>query len=110
METKGAVATTYLPQFIDTAFKLCRGRCAYSSVSMEGGENRMSPFTKIRRERGLSMSEFARMLDLAVITLVRIEGGRSRLPLKAHSPITKLGLNFFQLMIDQEHYIRTRRR
>jgi transcriptional regulator with XRE-family HTH domain len=70
----------------------------------------MGPLTKIRRERGLSMSEFARMLGLAVITLVRIEGGVSRLPLKTHPPITKLGLTFFQLMIEQEHYIRTRRR
>jgi len=70
----------------------------------------MSPLTTIRRERKLSMSEFAPMVGLAVVTLMRIEQGRSRIPLKAYLPITRLGLDFFQLTIDQERYLRMRRR
>ena len=70
----------------------------------------MGPMTKIRRERGLSMSEFAGKVDLSLITLIRIERGISRIPLKAYRPITSLGIDFFQLTIDQEKYLRTRRR
>jgi len=70
----------------------------------------MSPLTIVRTEWGLSMAEFADLVGLALITLVKIEMGISRIPLKAHPPITRLGLDFFQLTIDQEHYIRTRRR
>jgi DNA-binding XRE family transcriptional regulator len=68
----------------------------------------MGPMTKIRNELRLSMGDFAKLLDLALITLIKVEQGISRIPLKACPPITRLGLNFFQLTIEQEEYIRTR--
>jgi DNA-binding XRE family transcriptional regulator len=67
------------------------------------------PLTKIRRELGLSTGEFAKLLNLAPITVVRIEQGRSRIPLKARLPIANLGIDFFQVMIEQEHHIGMRR-
>ncbi len=67
------------------------------------------PFTKIRRELGLSTGEFAKLLNLAPITVVRIEQGRSRIPLKAFLPIANLGLDFFEVMIEQEYHVGMRK-
>ena len=70
----------------------------------------MSPLKKIREKMGWTKKNLADLLGNRSRVIGRIEGGRMRIPDKFYDPLRTLGVDPFQLAVEQEEFIQWRRK
>jgi transcriptional regulator with XRE-family HTH domain len=68
-----------------------------------------SPLQKIREERGLTRKELAELLHTRSYVITKIEGGNMRIPAAFYELLRTIGVDPFELAIQQENFIRWRR-